>query len=627
MSEPITPPKPRKPPRLRAPIDVTEKRQPTGEEFTEACAAVDWLGEGFHQGLRLAINEGGGRPGSVPARAVLVAWVLNAFEEGSRAEHTEAASQLVACSDEQLAQLSMVRLPVDRAYQRIWAKTDRVIKALADGFDFQDGSATVHADLAWLFEVFPSAVVPADLPWSHTRSVDGTDWETCGTFVSPDPEYDGATPPDTDTPLEEHAKALAKTRSRLKGKVELGPDGRAIYTRDVDARAGHRSANHQHKAGLYIGYELHLSVQIRDYAYAGKPGQLTYGPHVPNIITSARLVPAGAHRGHATVPMLCAERVPEPGKAPTPDRTGSPVKVVVWDRGYSLLAFENAHGPLLLAGIEPIFELTDAQRSQVQVLTDVTWHDGTPFSKYLPDHLRDLPRIGRNDSAEERRRIQALYDERARWRYSNHGRPDADGYQRLMCPFCAGRLRASQLTQRKVSKNAPLVTLPDGVEKCCGGVITAAPSYFTLAQGLGLVYGTTAWTLAYGPRVLVETANSLLKDKYAALTRTYSKLMGLAKRTFALAFLLAGINRRIIKAWRAKQAEAPAHRKRLRRHQDTLAGLVAAANAPEATGPDTGLTGTSTTHHPTTAPPSRTDPSTPSGKRARKPRASRPLRT
>ena len=53
MSEPITPPKP---PRLRAPIDVTEKRQPTGEEFTEACAAVDRLGEGFHQGLRLAIN-------------------------------------------------------------------------------------------------------------------------------------------------------------------------------------------------------------------------------------------------------------------------------------------------------------------------------------------------------------------------------------------------------------------------------------------------------------------------------------------------------------------------------------------------------------------------------------------
>ena len=434
MSEPTTP----KPPRHRAPIDVTQKRQPTDQEFTEACAAVDWLGEGFLQALQSAIKEGIGRPGSVPARAVLVAWVVNAFEEGSRAEHTEVASQLVACSDGQLAQIGMARLPVKRAYQRIWDKTDRVLRALEVGFDFQGASEKVHADLDWLVEVLPLAVVPADLTWSHTRSVDGTDWETCGTFVSPEREYDGATPPDTDTPLDEHAKMLAKTRSRLKGNVEVGPDDRAIYTKDIDARAGHRSSNHQHNAGLYIGYELHLSVQIRDYNYAGKPGQLTYGPDVPNIITGARLVPAGAHRGRAAVPMLKAERVPEPGKAATPDRVGSPLKAVVWDRGYSLLAYENAHGPLWLAGIEPIFELTDAQRRQVQILTDVDWIDGAPFSKHTPAHLRDLPRVGRNDSAEERRKLQAQYDERARWRYSNHGRPDVDGYARLRCPFCTG---------------------------------------------------------------------------------------------------------------------------------------------------------------------------------------------
>lgn len=617
---------PKRPPRHRAPIDVTAKRQPSDEEFADACAAVDWLGAGFFAALEDSINERSGRPGSVPARAVLVAWMVNAFEEGSRAEHSEVASQLVGCSDQQLEQLGMQRLPIHRAYQRVWDKTDRVLKALAAGFEFQHGMAQVRADLDWLVEVLPHAVVPAGLPWSRTRSVDGTDWETCGRFVSPDREYDGVTPPDTETALEQHAKSLAETRSRLKGKVALGPDDRAIYTKDVDARAGHRSANNQHKAGLYIGYELHLSVQIRDFSYAGQPGQLTYGVDVPNIITSARLVPAGAHRGSATVPMLCAERVPDPGTCPTPDRQGSPIRVVDWDRGYSLLAYENAHGPLRLAGIEPIFDLTDAQRGQVQVLTDVDWIDGAPFSKHTPTHLRDLPRVGRNESAEERRKLQARYDERARWRYSNHGRPDADGYQRIRCPFCAGRLRADTLNQRNVSKNAPLVTLPEGVDKCCGGVITVAPALLTLTQGLGLLYGTTAWTLAYGPRVLVETANSLVKDKYAALNRTYTKLMGLAKRKFALAFLLAGVNRRIVKAWRAKRAQAPAHRRRLRKYTETLAGIVATGHAVDATRSSPVMSG-APMERSATAPPNRGAAPAREASRGRAGRTPSPLRT
>lgn len=179
--------------------------------------------------------------------------MLNAFEEGSRAEHSEVVSQLVACSDSQLERLGMQRLPVGRAYQRVWDKADRVLKALELGFDFQHHTVTVRADLDWLVEVLPHAVLPSDLPWSRTRSVDGTDWETCGRFVTPSQEYDGATPPDTDTPLEDHAKTLTKIRRRLKDKVALCPDDRAIYTTDADARAGHRSANKQHRAGIYIG--------------------------------------------------------------------------------------------------------------------------------------------------------------------------------------------------------------------------------------------------------------------------------------------------------------------------------------------------------------------------------------
>jgi hypothetical protein len=151
----------------------------------------------------------------------------------------------------------------------------------------------------------------------------------------------------------------------------------------------------------------------------------------------------------------------------------------------------------------------------------------------------------------------------------------------MICPFCAGRLRAANLAQRKVSRTAPLVELPDGVERCCGGIVTVPASFLTLVQGQGLRFLTTAWTRVYGPRSLVETANSLLKERYANLSRTYTKLMGLAKRKFAVAFLLAAINRRVARAWRAKQAELPAHRARQRRYEQTIAGLLASAPTPK----------------------------------------------
>ncbi|WP_249381950.1 hypothetical protein [Actinotalea sp. K2] len=615
-----------KAPRRRAPIDVTQERQPTDAEFADACDLIDWLGPEFHAALREAIGEGKGRPGSVPARAVLVAWTLNAFQEGSRAEHTDVASQIVACSDTQLAALGMSRLPPHRAYARIWDKTTRIHEALEEGFDFAIKGSKVHVDLDWWCDALAQGSIPADLPRSRTRAVDGTDWETCGTFVQPDAEYDGATPPDTDTPLEEHAKTLAKTRARLKGRVPLGPDGRGIYTNDSGARAGHRSANNQHNAGMYNGYEGHLSVQTRDFTYRGRPGELTFGPEVPNVITALRLTEAGAHRGHAAVPMLLAERVPDAGQRATPDRAGTSLSAVVWDRGYSLLAYENAHGPLWMAGIQPTFDLTTAQREQIQVMVDIDWLDGAPFSKHTPSHLRDLPREGRNDTWDERVRLRSLYDERARWRFSHHGLPDADGFVRLICPFHAGRLRATNLPQGKASKSAPLVTLPDGVDKCCSGIVTAAPEFLKLAQAQALLFQTTAWTMAYGPRVLVETGNSLIKDKYATLNRAYTKLMGLAKRKFALAFLIAGINRRIVRAWRAKQADEPGHRRRLRKFEATRAGLVARSSAEVECSASTNAT--TTTHRSApTAPPSRVAKPQRSRPGTRRPRTPSPLRT
>jgi hypothetical protein len=55
------------------------------------------------------------------------------------------------------------------------------------------------------------------------------------------------------------------------GWFEAGPDGRNIYTKDPDARGGHRFATGRRNAGPYVGYELHLAVTFTELR-AGMPG-------------------------------------------------------------------------------------------------------------------------------------------------------------------------------------------------------------------------------------------------------------------------------------------------------------------------------------------------------------------
>lgn len=95
-------------------------------------------------------------------------------------------------------------------------------------------------------------------------AVDGTDVETWGALKgsSVTIELDGEA---AETQLVEEPAEKPVTKKVTKAKVfGTGGDGRKIYTADPDARAGHRSAAGNRKAGPYVGYELHLVVQARD---------------------------------------------------------------------------------------------------------------------------------------------------------------------------------------------------------------------------------------------------------------------------------------------------------------------------------------------------------------------------
>lgn len=218
-------------------------------------------------------------------------------------------------------------------------------------------------------------------------------------------------------------------------RQSIGPDGRNIYTKDPDARAGHRSATNGRPAGEYVGYELNLGVQIRDVVWSDGIEKLKLGPDVPPVITMASLVPAGSRRDDAVVPGLIDAK-----------QRWLDVDEVVWDRGYSQLRPETTTHPLNQAGIRQTFRMMDWQR-KLQPFDDYTSViEGHLVSTHAPEELKGLlpmPPYGSTD--EKCQEFEAKFSRLARYRLERHAGPDADaqpGGHARSTPVACARVRS-----------------------------------------------------------------------------------------------------------------------------------------------------------------------------------------
>jgi hypothetical protein len=243
--------------------------------------------------------------------------------------------------------------------------------------------------------------------------------------------------------------------------------------------------------------------------------------------------------------------------------------------------------PLNRAGIGQTFQPVTHQRGSRPFSGEALLIDGQLFSTHLPVDLRELAAPPRGCSEAEKLHYEAKFNQRAQWRMVRHAGPDGDGVTRWRCPFCAGLLRSRRVpkTMRR-SRRAPLVDLPNGVESCCAGILSAAPVELALSQRIP--YGTTAWRISMGRRQIVESANSALKGAFVDLDRGFFRVLGQVKMTVLLGFTLAGFNLDRIRSFRAKQAKREGTpRQRAKRRIGTWADQIAAPVAPvaaEATG-------------------------------------------
>lgn len=526
----------------RAPLDVTGGRPTSPGEFEVARQLV--RRSGIVPRLNPALENEVGRPRELTLEALLVALQLNALHPHHQAHLVMAARVLNAMTDAQRTALGMDNWDPDEAYPRVERLFVAVCKIL------ESGEAGV--DATWCANQFARAAIPKDMLTSHALAVDGTDVETWGrlrgTTVQVDLDGEAA-----ETQLIEETSAVQLTK---KGKVKtakvlaVGPDGRKQYTADPDARAGHRSAKGNRNAGPFVGYELHLGVQVRDVRWTNHVDRTTLGPEVPAVITTCNLVPAGSHRGEAIVTELIAS------KPAVQDVTD-----VVWDPGYSLCQPATTGYPLAQAGIEQTLELVTHQRGIRPFAGEALLLDGQLYSQFLPTELRDLVMPPRYAPAPLRKAYEDKFNQRAHYRYVRHSKPDKDGVTRWKCPFCAGLLRSRQLprTMRR-SRKAPLVNLPEWITQCCQGTLSAPPAELPLTQRIP--FGTSAWRISMYRRQAVESVNAALQGAFANLARGFFRVFGRVKISFLLGFTLAAYNLDRVRSFRAKKAEEAEQPKR-----------------------------------------------------------------
>jgi hypothetical protein len=557
----------------RAPLVLDGGRPTSSEELWSARELI--RRSGVIDVLSPHIDNEWGRPRRLTLEGLFVGLQLNALQPRHQAHLVQVARVLNALNDDQRGSVGIARWIPAESYDRVTWLFARVTDVL------ESGKAGVDAE--WFANALARAAIPAELLTSQSVAVDGTDVETWGVLhgASRTVVVDGEA---AETQLIDGRPAMQATRKvRTAKSFGIGPDGRKRYTKDPDARAGHRSATNQRLAGPYVGYELHLAVQTRDVRWTNYIDKVTLSPEVPGVITSCVLVAAGSHRAKSVVDRLIEAA-----------ETVQPLSDVVWDPGYSLCAPETAGDVLGRHGIEQTLQPVTHQRGIRPFAGEALLLDGQLYSRFLPADLRDLAMPPRYAPGPYRAVFEEKFNSRARWRYVRHSRPDEDGVTRWKCPFCAGLLRSRQLpTTMRRSRNAPLALIPEAATRCCGGTLSEPPSELPIAQRIP--FGTTAWRRSMDRRQVVESANAALKGGFADLSRGFFRVFGRTKITVLIGFTAAAYNLDRVRSFLAKKGQEVAETRRSKRRKGIWSRSTPRAADPvptDSTGPP-GVTPTS----------------------------------
>jgi hypothetical protein len=268
---------------------------------------------------------------------------------------------------------------------------------------------------------------------------------------------------------------------------------------------------------------------------------------------------------------------------------------VLADCGYSNRAPASFARPLRFAGASLVMDLHPNDRGQRGTFEGAICAGGQLYCPKIPLALLSLGPLRRGASIEEVTAHDKSCAELARYKLSPMAKPDADGYERVVCPAAAGKLRcALKPTSMQLSVGLPSVLDPPTgeLERCCAQQTITVPPQVNEKTRQKHAYPSMAFRISYRRRTAAERAYASLCDpSVGGIRRGWCRLFGLAKNTLMYALGVAVRNVRIVESFERSRAEDQRRaamgdvrqRRRRRRH----APEILTAEPPPDEGPAT----------------------------------------
>lgn len=417
-----------------------------------------------------------------------------------------------------------------------WCARHPALWRRAQSGQCQRGCGAEHwRDTQWFMDRLVDGSQPIDIDLGSSLALDSTDFETHARRVSwnprPDVELDDLNP-------YERSPHVRQRRGRPAvnphGWPKKGSDGRWQHSWDSDAREGWRAGKNGRPSETFLGYDFHT-------ANATRPRDRRQA--VPPIIRGAKLVPAGAHKGLAGADVVEGIVL-----------RGTPVTDVVADRAYTTVYPENFHYRVRKTGADLVLDLHPNQRGTLAITDGVIAVDGTFFPDWLPEQMRFLPAISPFDPPGRRLAAREKYDSRAAFAFRRN-RTYPDGREQWIGPAAGSRPTARCVNwtrSMRAARKLPRTPCRPGDSCACGRCITFGVDVIPRIRQRE-PWNTTAWQDDYGRRPMVETGNSILKHHFLKLQRHFTRVCGLHKNAFLLAFAIVGANVNMADSFRRVQ--------------------------------------------------------------------------
>ena len=254
---------------------------------------------------------------------------------------------------------------------------------------------------------------------------------------------------------------------------------------------------------------------------------------------------------------------------------------VLADCGYSNRDPKTFAVPLRRGGANLVMDLHPADRGRRGTFEGATAANGALYCPASPLALLDLGPLKRGATPREAAAHDARFAELSRYRFSVLSAPDRDGYQRLLCPAAAGKLRCplKPASLTRPPDRPSVLEPPAPAPRCCDQQSITVPPQVNEKTRQKHDYAGPLFRTSYARRTAAErTYASLADPSVGGIRRGWCRLFGLAKNTLMYALAVAVRNVRIVESFERRRAQearrvaiGPTRRRRRRHQTDTPA--------------------------------------------------------